>query len=173
MGIIIGYLIRLLTFPGVILNTYILKLTCHFLEIKIEHLNYFSFDFEVKNAPVIFETPTNYIKSFGLAILPFLAMSSIASIFFYICIYSIPSIHILFFWLGISIAAHSFPDTIIGKTLWTNSILEIKEGNFIALLGIPLVVIIYIAQFLHILWLDIIYGFILYMLIKGDTPIPF
>ncbi|WCO00711.1 hypothetical protein [Psychroserpens ponticola] len=166
---IIGLLIRMLTFPGVMLDALINKKTCQFLNIELYQVNYFSIAGE--ELPVIHEIPKEYSKTFGIAIYPFVIMSMIAIAVFYIGNYLFPSIEFIFIWLGISVAAHSFPNTVMGDLLWKSSISEIKGGNYLAIIGIPLVAIIYLARMLHFFWLDIIYGVILYILIIRDGAI--
>ncbi len=166
MGIIIGYIVRLITFPGLILDAFVNKKLCDFLKLEVQKVNYFALD--AKELPVVHEIPKKYIDTFSIAILPFIIMSFISATLFYIGLQSSPEIEILFMWLGISIAAHSFPNTVIGKLLWINSISEIKGGNYLAIIGIPLVIIIYIARILHVLWLDVIYGIGLYILIRNN-----
>ena len=164
---IIGFLIRTITFPGVVLDAFINKVTCEYLKIELLEVNYFSLTGE--HRPVVHEIPNNYSKTFGISIAPFIIMSSIAILVFYIGLELFPSVEVIFIWLGISVAAHSFPDTTMGDVLWRNSITEIKNGNYLAIIGIPLVIIIYIARILHYFWLDIIYGVILYFLVKGEA----
>lgn len=166
---IIGLLIRVLTFPGVILDALINKKTCEYLKIELFQVNYFSVTGE--ELPVIHDIPKEYSKTFGITILPFIIMSFISLLLFYIGLILIPNVEFLFLWLGVSIAAHSFPNATMGDLLWKNSIAEIKEGNYLALIGIPLVLIIYVARILHFFWLDIVYGFLLYYLVKGDSII--
>ncbi|MEO1031422.1 MAG: hypothetical protein AAFX55_08450 [Bacteroidota bacterium] len=166
---IIGFIIRALTFPGVILDAFINKIVCQYLKIELLQVNYFTITGEER--PVVHEIPKAYAKTFGIAIIPFVIMSLIAIFIFYIGLEFFPNIEIPFIWLGVSIAAHSFPDTAIADVLWKNSLAEIKGGNYLALLGIPFVVIIYIARVLHFFWLDIIYGVLLYFLVKGESII--
>ncbi len=166
---IIGLLIRILTFPGVILDAFINKKSCEYLKIELFQVNYFSITGE--ELPVVHDIPKEYSKTFGIAILPFIIMSFISLILFYIGLNLIPDIEFIFVWLGISIAAHSFPNTKMGDLLWKNSIIEIKKGNYLALVGIPLVAIIYIARILHFFWLDIIYGVLLYYLVNVDPNV--
>ncbi|WP_053991557.1 hypothetical protein [Mangrovimonas sp. TPBH4] len=166
---IIGLLIRLLTFPGVILDAYFNKITCNYLKIELLQVNYFTITGE--ELPVVHEIPEEYSKTFGIAVLPFTIMSLISLLLFYVGLELFPNSDFLFVWLGVSIAAHSFPNTTMGDLLWSNSLKEVKKGNYIALIGIPLVIIIYIARILHYFWLDIIYGFLLYYLVKGESII--
>lgn len=166
---IIGLLIRVLTFPGLILDAFINKITCKYLKIEIFQVNYFTITGE--EIPVIHEIPKDYSKAFGIAMLPFITMSIISMVVFYLGLTFFPNIEFLFIWLGLSIAAHSFPNTIIGNLLWKKSIIEIKKGKYLSLIGFPIVIVIYIAKILHFFWLDIIYGFFLYFLMKGESII--
>lgn len=164
---LIGLLIRILTIPGVILDALINRIICNYLKIEVYEVNYFTITGE--HRPVVHEQPAEYSKTFGIAILPFLIMSSISIVLFYVGLKFFPDNQFLFIWLGVSIAAHSFPDTEIGDLLWKNSVAEVKNSNYLALIGFPLVAIIYIARMLHFFWLDVIYGVLLYFLVKGES----
>ncbi len=168
MGIIIGYLVRIVTFPGLILDALINKATCNFLNIKVLKVNYLSVG---ASEAVVHEKPERYSTVFSIAIIPFVAISLIAIFIFYIGKNLTPAIGLLCIWLGISVAAHAFPNTKIGGLLWSMSIKEIKEGNYLAIIGLPLVIVIFVARILHVLWLDIIYGVVLFFLVKGGYKI--
>ena len=168
MGIIIGYLVRIVTFPGLILDALINKATCSFLHVKVLKVDYFSVG---TSEAVMHEKPEKYSTVFSIAIIPFVVMSLIAMFIFYIGKNLSPTVELLCIWLGISVAAHAFPNTKTGGLLWSNSFKEIKEGNYFAIIGLPLVIIIFVARILHVLWLDIIYGVLLYFFIKEGFKI--
>lgn len=156
MGLLIGLLIRIITFPGIIFDAIINNLVCQHLEIKVNKINYLAI---FGGNAVEIENPNNYSKLFKLSIIPFIFMTILALPFSYLAAYYNEGDKFLFFaWLGVSIAAHAFPETAIGKLLWEQSKIEIKEKNYLAIFGFPLVVIIYLFRILHVLWLDIIYG---------------
>jgi len=165
---IIGLLIKVLTIPGLVLDAFINKLICNYLKIPVYQVNYFPI-IEEKEAAVVHEIPKDFTKTYGIAILPFIIMSCIAIIIFYVGLNFFPDQDILFIWLGVSVAAHSFPFIDIADLLWNKSVAEIKKGNYFAIAGFPLVIVIYIARGLHYFWLDIIYGLLLYFLVKGEV----
>ena len=166
MGILIGYLIKIVTLPGLIIDTIINKWVCDFLNIPIHHINYIPLDPE--KPAIIYEIPNSYTKTWALAFFPFLLATALAISVFYIGLTWGVSIQYFFIWIGVSIGAHAFPEYSMGDLLWKQSIAEIKQGNYFAVLGIPFVGLIYGARFLHYLWLDIIYGLLLYFLVKDS-----
>ncbi|RNC88221.1 MAG: hypothetical protein ED556_03285 [Winogradskyella sp.] len=161
----IGLLVQIITFPGIIFDQFSNKLACDLLEVKVHEVKYLQSEAPISY--IIHDIPESYFKIFSLSIIPFM-ISTLTAILLFTIGYSFGEESIIFFifcWLGISVAAHAFPNKKNGSLLWQKSISEVKAGNYIALLGFPLVVIIYLAQILHYVWLDIIYGFILLMLV--------
>lgn len=166
MGVIIGLLIQIITFPGIIFDQFANKLVCNLLDVKVHEVKYLQF--ENPAGYVIHDMPDSYLKVFLVSIGPFF-ISTLVAILMFVLGYTIDPdqgiIRLVFNWLGISIAAHAFPTSKNGDLLWKQSLLEVKSKNYIALIGFPLVAIIYLARLLHFLWLDIIYGVILLLLV--------
>ena len=69
------------------------------------------------NKTIIREEPEKYAIFFGIAVIPFFLMSLISILIFYLGNDLSANFGLLFTWLGISIAAHSFPNIKIGATL--------------------------------------------------------
>lgn len=167
MGVIIGILIRFMTFPGLVVDTFVLKTFCKMFEIEIISVNYF--DILGKNDGVEYNVPQNYAKIIGLTVIPFLSMTAIAMLI-YTLAFQIGRGNILILiitWIGLSVATHSFPSTKMGGILWKSSVNEIKKRNLFAIIGFPIVILIYIIKILHIFWFDIIYAIILFLIIYG------
>ncbi|OUR98090.1 hypothetical protein A9Q86_13600 [Flavobacteriales bacterium 33_180_T64] len=166
MGVIVGFLIQILTFPGIIFDQIANKMVCNLLDINVHEVKYLQF--EDPAGYVIHDIPESYLKVFLISIGPFFISTLIAILIFGLG-YTLDDhdglVRLFFNWLGISIAAHAFPTSKNGSILWKQSILEVKNKNYLALVGLPLVIIIFIARLLHFLWLDIIYGFILLLLV--------
>ncbi|WP_298755319.1 hypothetical protein [uncultured Psychroserpens sp.] len=124
--------------------------------------------FESPVGYVIHDVPESYLKVFLISISPFF-ISTLVAILMFVLGYSLDSndgvLRLVFNWLGISIATHAFPTSKNGDLLWKQSLMEVKNKNYIALIGFPLVLIIYLARLLHYFWLDVIYGLILLLLI--------
>ncbi|SEH13186.1 Putative zincin peptidase [Natronorubrum sediminis] len=60
-------------------------------------------------------------------------------------------------WLGLSVGMQAFPSTGDAKTLWTRSSSEWRQSPLV-LLGVPVVVVIYVANLLSWLWADVLYA---------------
>lgn len=158
---IIGILIQVITFPGIIFDQFANKLTCNLLDIDIHDIKYLQFETPISY--IVHDIPESYFKIFSLSVIPFI-ISTLCAILLFTIGYFFDNESIMYAilcWLGISIAAHAFPTNENGDLLWNKSISEVKAGNYFALIGFPLVLVIYFARLLHYVWLDIIYGFVL------------
>lgn len=166
MGAIVGLLIQVITFPGIIFDQLANKFVCNLLDIDVHEVKYLQF--ENPAGYVIHDLPESYLKVFLISIGPFFISTLVAILLFGLG-FTLDNhdgfVRLLFNWLGISIAAHAFPTSKNGSLLWKQSLLEVKNNNYVALIGFPLVVVIFVARLLHFLWLDIIYGFILLLLV--------
>ena len=69
------------------------------------------------------------------------------------------------FWLGISIGMHAFPSTHDAKNVWRLARRQVRTLNPLVLLSFPLVVAIYAANILSVVWFDYLYGFALGILL--------
>jgi hypothetical protein len=61
-------------------------------------------------------------------------------------------------WLGISIGMHAFPSTQDASNLWHSARQSVSSGNLLAVIGFPLVIVIYVANILSVFWFDYLYG---------------
>lgn len=166
MGVLIGFLMKIATFPGVLLHIWVTMLTCKMLGIKITKLDWRYF---LIGTVVQIEPPENYFRLFALIIWPFIFMSIAALPFCYLCILENTGIGMLFFlWLSISMAANSFPEIDLGDILWRQSRKEIKQKNYIAYLGFPMVIIIYGMMLSRLLYIDILYAGFLFFLVDKN-----
>lgn len=157
MGILIGLLVRIITFPGVILDLAVNIFTAKILVIEIIKINYGSI---LTGNPVEINKDSKYYKLFLFAFVPFIILSLIAIPFCYKAIEFNKGPKFLFcMWLGISIAAHSFPETDLGKTIWKRTNIDFRNKNYFSIFAYPFVILIFIIRVLHIFWLDILYGF--------------
>lgn len=164
MGVLIGFLIKIVTCPGVLLNIWVTRLTCKMLGIKITKVDWRYF---LIGTVVQIEPPENYFRLFAIIILPFIFMSTVALPFCYLTILGHTGIGMFFFlWLSISMAANSFPEIDLGDILWKQSRKKMKEKNYIAYLGFPIVIIIYVMMVLRLLYIDILYGGFLFFLVN-------
>ncbi len=162
MGVVIGILIRLITFPGVLLNTWVCRLTCKMLGIKVIQVDYSKLLFGMA---IKVEPPEVYLRLFAFIFWPFIIMTVIALPFCYLAIYSFKGIgYLLFLYASVAIAANAFPHLEMANMLWKQSSIELKQKNYIAVLGFPLVIIVYALSLLKHFWIDILYGLFLLVL---------
>lgn len=156
MGILIGILVRIITFPGVIMDLIVNIFTAKILDLEIIKINYASI---LTGNPVEINENSKYYKLFLFALIPFIILTLIAIPFCYKAIeFNQGSKFLICMWLGISIAGHSFPETDLGKIIWKRTNIEFSNKNYFSILAYPFVILIFIIRILHIFWLDILYG---------------
>ncbi|MEW6365383.1 MAG: DUF3267 domain-containing protein [Acidobacteriota bacterium] len=163
--IIPGWIIAVLTFPGVIVHEAAHMLFCKWRRVTILDVCFFQFRNPV--GYVLHEDVRDFTSAFLIAVGP-LAVNSLLCIL--ICfpaslpveVFSVESpLNYVLMWLGISIGMHAFPSTQDARNLWNHAKMEVKTMNPLALLSFPLVILIFIANILSVVWLDHLYGFAL------------
>lgn len=162
-----GWLISILTFPGVIVHELGHMFFCRIFKVKIHKVCYFRFGNPA--GYVIHDDPENFKQSFFIDVGPFIVNSVLAIIAFILTALLTPvyeSYGFLFSWLGISIAMNSFPSKGDAKVLWAVTRKHSKDNGLLRLVGYPFVVIIYVANLLSFLWFDLFYAIGLYSLVS-------
>ena len=157
-----GWLIALVTFPGVIVHE-----AAHLLFCRLRGLAVFEVCFFRVGNPagyVIHERTENFTSLFLVSTGPLIINSLLC---FLVCFPAFVPMKIFdqssllsyfLIWVGISIGMHAFPSTQDATSLWSAAKDSIRSGNLLALAGFPLVVLIYIANILSIFWFDYLYG---------------
>lgn len=162
MFIIPGFIISLLTFPGVILHEWSHKFFCDRAGIPVYEVKYFRFGNPagyVKHGQI-----TRYRDAFLVTIAPFLVNSLFAMIMFlFPILYKNDIVNYVFMWLGISFGLHAFPSDGDAKNLWGHS-KRMWRQNPVALAGFPVVVIIAICNLLRRVGFGALYAFGLFFL---------
>jgi hypothetical protein len=164
--IIPGFLVTLVTFPGVIVHE-----AAHLFFCKLRHVAVFDVCyFRLQGNPagyVLHERSDNFTSSFLIAVGPFIINSLLCILFCFPAFIPVrvfdqkdPASYFLI-WLGISIGMHAFPSTQDAKVLWQEARTAARRLNLLALLSFPLVLVIYVANLGSIFWLDYFYGFAL------------
>ena len=162
MVIVPGILVTFLTFPGVIVHE-----SAHLLFCKLRGLVVFKVCFFRLGNPagyVIHEKTSDFTTAFLVATGPFLVNSILCVVFCFPASIPVDVFHqsdplsYFMLWLGISIGGHSFPSTQDAQGLWATAREALKNGNPLAVVGFPLVIVIYVANILSVFWLDYIYG---------------
>ena len=168
--IIPGFLISLITFPGVIIHELAHQILCYICGLKVYEVKYF----QMSNpcGYVVHESTNNPLKIFLTSMGPFfintlmgilivlpasvevLAFSDYTNIF-----------NLLIAWLGISVLMHAFPSTGDAKVM-VKMILKNKEVSIIPkILAAPFVALVYIGAIGSMVWLDLIYAITLAMVL--------
>lgn len=161
MPIIPGFLISLVTFPGVIVHEIAHMLFCRLANVAIFEVCYF----RIGNpcGYVIHEIPAKESQNILIGIGPFIVNSLVGSLI------SLPAaipvikfgtgniLDYFLIWLGVSIAMHSFPSTGDAKSIW-ESVRKPETPLYLKVITAPIVGIIYICAIGSFMWLDFFYG---------------
>ena len=162
MFLVPGFVISILTFPGVIVHEAAHAFFCRWFKVPILEVKYFQFENPV--GYVIHGEPDTFKGQFFITMGPFIINSALCALF---CSGAFLPVWVLkiddplswfFYWLGLSIGMHAFPSTQDLTILWKHAPREAKSLNRWALLGLPLVVILYLLNFLRVVWVDLGYG---------------
>jgi len=175
-----GWLIALITFPGIILHEWAHKFFCDRTKIPVYKTCYFRLGNPA--GYVIHGQVDNYGKAFLISTAPFLVNTTIAVILFFIAvIIPLGLIAYILYWLGLSIAMHSFPSSQDADNLWDYS-KKAWRHNPLVLFSFPVIGLIKLARLLSAIWFDLVYAIALLLLIaflvKGSSlftafPQPF
>jgi hypothetical protein len=162
MIIIPGFLIAIATFPGVIVHEAAHMFFCRLRRVAVLDVCFF----RVGNPAgyVLHEGTENFNTAFLICVGPFL-VNSLLCIFFclpasvpYRVFGHLDPLILFQLWLGVSIGMHAFPSTGDASALWHQAVKAAREMHPLAILSFPLVVVIYVAHFLSVIWFDAIYG---------------
>lgn len=176
--IIPGFIISILTFPGVIIHELAHQFFCWLCGLRVYEVVYF----QCKNpcGYVIHEASKNPAKTLLISIGPFIVNTILGililapvSIDFFVFGDVGNIFYIVVFWLGISILMHAFPSTQDGKIM-VDQILKNKEVSvIIKILTAPIIFLIYAGAIGSILWLDLGYAIAIAVLIPNMLTIFF
>lgn len=165
-----GFLISLITFPGVIVHELAHQYFCWLMKVPVIEVKYF----QLKNpcGYVLHEPVDRPFANFIISVGPFLFNTLLGAVIVFPA-----AIEVLLFkhygnifslviaWLGVSILMHSFPSTGDAEAL-ANSVLKNKRVNILAkVLTAPVVALIYIGSIGSIIWLDLGYAILVSMLL--------
>lgn len=160
--IIPGFLIAIATFPGVIVHEAAHFWMCRLRRIAVLDVCYFRIGDPC--GYVIHEQTDDFTSSFLIATGPFFVNSLLCIL---ICFPVVAPMRLfrstepwtyVILYLGISIGMHAFPSTADAKGLWNSCRLATSRGNIWAMISYPLVVLIFVANVLSIVWFDYLYG---------------
>lgn len=163
MFFIPGWLISILTFPGVIVHEMGHQFFCRRYRLPVYSVCYF----RIGNPAgfVVHEPAPTYAQAFWVSVGPLVVGTTLTAIIGFPVAMShfLPGtesvLHMAVGWLALSIGMHAFPSSGDGKNLWEASKKARAQGNTMAYIGFPVVIITRIANVLSILWFDAIYAF--------------
>lgn len=165
MIIIPGFLIDILTFPGIIVHEAAHLLFCKLGGVAVKEVCYF----RIGNPAgyVVHEEIEDFTSAFFVSVGPFIINSLV-------CIAVCVPAHYLMritgghfklslfmMWLGLSVGKHAFPSSGDAAHLFYYTKKEARSGNRLAWLGFPLVTLIYIVNLLSFFWADLAYSIVL------------
>lgn len=162
MVFIPGWLISIATFPGVIIHELGHKLFCDWSGVKVLKVCYFRFGNPA--GYVIHEPASSFKQSFLITVGPFIIGTLLATIIFLLISPLMSILDYFLIWLGVSIAMNSFPSSADAKNLWKESNKHVKH-SVIAVIGYPLVLIIWVINLFRIIWFDLFYALGLYYIV--------
>jgi len=157
-----GFVISLLTFPGVIVHEYAHQLFCRLTGVAVIEVCYFRLG--NPSGYVKHEIPKKASQNIWIGIGPFFVNTLIGALIAMPAAIQIIKfkdysniLNLFLAWLGISIAMHSFPSTGDAASIW-KSIWKKETGVLLKLIGTPIVALIYICSIGSFFWLDLLYG---------------
>lgn len=168
MVLIPGWLISLVTFPGVIIHEWAHKKFCDWLDVPVHKAVYFRFGNPA--GYVLHEPPKTYKQTFWVSVGPLIVNSAGAVMFSFIALQTIPDswLWYVLLWIAFSSGIHSFPSDHDMKHVAEASKVSIKEGGSkLHYFAFPFVWLIWIANKLRFFWFDAIYAALLVTLGRG------
>jgi hypothetical protein len=171
MYFIPGFLISIVTFPGVIVHELAHQLFCRLCHVAVIEVCYF----QPKNPAgyVRHEIPQKASQQILIGIGPFIVNTILGSLIampaaiqiIQFVDYSSP-FYLFLAWLGISIIMHSFPSITDAKGIWS-SVMKKDTNVLLKIIGVPLTGILFVCSLGSVAWLDLIFGFAAAMVIPN------
>ncbi len=153
-----GFIITILTFPGVIIHELAHKLFCSFTGTKVLEVCYFRLGNPA--GYVIHEKPATVWQHILIGLGPLFVNTGFGLLLGLLAMpfkESAPAVFGILFWLAISVAMHSFPSTGDAKSIW-HAVWHRDAPVFAKLVGTPLVGMIFLGAIGSVIWLDLFYG---------------
>jgi hypothetical protein len=157
-----GFIITILTFPGVIVHEFAHMLFCKIRGVAVLDVCFF----RVGNPAgyVVHEETKDFTTTFLIAVGPFIVNSLLCMIICFPALFPIRIFEVediisyVPLWLGISIGMHAFPSTGDASSLYQQAKKAVSTYHPLAIISFPLVIVIYVANALRFFWFDYIYG---------------
>jgi len=161
MFFIPGFVITLVTFPGVIVHELAHQLFCHYFKVPVFKVVYF----QLGNPAgyVLHEPVKNKAQGMLISVGPFIVNTVIGALISLPAALPVFTFHTagpmdyLLIYLGVSIAMHAFPSRGDANVIW-HSIKEESTPGWVRIIGYPVVGLIYLGSLGSFFWLDLLYG---------------
>ena len=160
MFFIPGWLMAILTFPGVVLHEWAHKKYCEWTGVKVLAVKYFDIG---KNPAgyVLHEEPTNYSQIFWISVGPLIINSFSALFLSFLATQTKPDsfLYYALVWVAISAGMNAFPSTHDTKHILNASKHSLKNGGSILhYLAYPFFGLFWFANIARIFWFDLIFA---------------
>lgn len=163
---LIGWLISVATFPGILVHEYAHQLFCNMCRVPVFEVSYFN-PFRNPMGYVLHGRPSNLSQQFWISVGP-LIVNSVACLFTGL-LFASPVVtgllvawpDTLVWWLPVSLGMHAFPSLGDAKSLWSHVDDDRTSGYLQKLLIGPVVLILMLGTILSTFWLDVAYGTLL------------
>lgn len=156
MFFIPGWLIALLTFPGVMLHEWAHKYFCERAGIRVIEVKYFQLGDDIAGY-VRHDEPNSFRQSFFISFGPLLVNSSVAFALGASAAQSIGGsiLQYLLLWLAISVGMHTLPSNQdASHVMQAARIARTAGGSFLFVAAVPLIGLLQVANALRIFWFD-------------------
>lgn len=163
-----GWLISILTFPGVVIHEWAHKQWCQWLGVQVHKVQYFRL-----SSPagfVLHDAPETYKQTFWISIGPLTLNSAIAVVVSYIASQTIAEspLQMMLYWIALSSGMHAFPSDHDMSNVSDASKQALREGGSILhYLSFPFVWLVWVANKLRFVWVDLFYAVGLVLLGSG------
>jgi hypothetical protein len=162
MFFIPGFLISLLTFPGVIVHEAAHQLFCRLQRVAVFDVCYI----RIGNPAgyVVHEQTDDFRKTFFISMGPFFINSLLCVLFCSAAFMPVWELDVFdplayfFYWLGLSMGMNAFPSTHDLSHIWELAPAEAKKFNLLAVVSLPIIGVLYVLNFLRVIWADLGYG---------------
>ncbi|MBF0473877.1 MAG: DUF3267 domain-containing protein [Nitrospirae bacterium] len=161
MFFIPGWLISLVTFPGVIAHEIAHQFFCRLAKVAVLDVKYFQFSNPA--GYVIHEIPRKTSQHLLIGLGPLFVNTIAGALIAFPAILptlnfgSSNPIDMVLIWLGFSIAMHSFPSTGDAKSIWA-AVMRPGVNAIYKIIAVPIVGLLYLGAIGSVFWLDAIYG---------------
>jgi len=162
MFFIPGFLIAVVTFPGVIVHEAGHLFFCKFFKLQVYDVCFFRFGNPA--GYVVHERTDNFTALFFVSMGPFFANTLLCVIFCTAAFLPVWELKVddplayFFYWLGLSIGMHAFPSKEDLSNIWELAPERAKHGNILAIISYPLAAVLIVLNYARIVWADLGYG---------------